>query len=357
VNPKLKTTVQFFSMGGGLYHVYDAQTNRHFKLGEQEVAWLRMLDGERSKEDLRGDIPEEYFDPFFAQLGRMGLLEGSEAKRELDLFKLKVRTLSPNDVLNRLAKFSVYYRRALNVTFPVLLLLNVLLLPTAWMNIQKSLQSVQFGPWPVVAYLAAMLLIGFVHESSHALVAKSHGVNVPAMGFMLLLFHPAFYADVSGMSMLKKSRPRINIMLAGIMANNWLVTIAFGLYFLVQGTPAAMYVLAFIWLNVMLMFINIVPFVQYDGHYILLELVGEPNFVANARRSLLERNVPKKFEYTAYALFSYAFALIMLLVAVIRLRTLTIRYLTDAMYVNYACVALMILTTVFYTRKFARKKA
>ena len=288
MNPKLKNEVQFFSMGEGIFHVYDPTNQRHFKLGEQEVGWVKLLDGERSKDELRGLIPEEYFDTFFAQLDRLGILEGSKGKREFDLFKMKVRTFTPNDLLDRLAAGSVYYRRVLNLTFPFLLLLNVLLLPFAWQNMQKAMQSFHFGPMTVVAYFSAILIIGFVHESSHALVAKSYGVNVPAIGFMLMLFHPAFYADVSGMNLLKSSRPRINIMLAGIMANNVMATAALMIYLMLQGTTAAApYLLAFVWINVILMFVNVVPFVQYDGHYILLELLGEPNFALNAKRSLV----------------------------------------------------------------------
>jgi hypothetical protein len=76
----------------------------------------------------------------------------------------------------------------------------------------------------------------------------------------------------------------------------------------------------------------------------LLELVGEPNFALNARRSLFDRSVPKKFEYTVFAVLSYGFALITLLIALIRLRELTMSHLTQSAYVNYVTLALMIAT-------------
>ena len=45
--PRVKSGLQFFNIGGGLCHVYDPSTSRHFKFGEQEVGWLKLLDGQR----------------------------------------------------------------------------------------------------------------------------------------------------------------------------------------------------------------------------------------------------------------------------------------------------------------------
>ena len=42
MNPKLRPEVQFFSMGSAIFHVYDPSTGKHYKMGEQEVGWLKL---------------------------------------------------------------------------------------------------------------------------------------------------------------------------------------------------------------------------------------------------------------------------------------------------------------------------
>jgi putative peptide zinc metalloprotease protein len=334
--PKLKHEVKFFPIGDGVYHVYDPTNHRHFKMGRQEVAWLRLLDGQRSQEELRGDIPDELCDAFFFRLNQMALLEGSRHKPPFDLFRIKLPALEPTRLLNKAAVVSVAYRRCLNITAPFLLLLNALALPLAWRNIQGSLQAFHFSGWMIPAYLTVVFLCGVIHESSHALVAKSYGVHVTAAGFMLNYLHPAFYVDVSGINLLSSLRARINVLLAGIMANNVLITLSLLAYIFWQGHVGALYFLLVVWTNVILAVINLSPFVELDGYYVLLALFDEPAFRTTAMKSFRQGG-PKRFEYLAYFVLSHAFAVAMITLALVQVRGLVLRF-THAAYVDYICL-------------------
>ena len=138
MNPKLRPEVQFFSMGNAIFHVYDPSTGKHYKMGEQEVGWLKLLDGSRAKDEYRGEIPEEYFDRFFAQATHLGLLNGTATKRPFDVFKMKVGTYNPSRLLDGMADGAVLYRRCLTGTFPILVVLNIALFAMTWSGLRHG---------------------------------------------------------------------------------------------------------------------------------------------------------------------------------------------------------------------------
>jgi putative peptide zinc metalloprotease protein len=337
-NPTLKRGIEFFPVDGGLYHVFDPSTSRHFRMGQQEVQWLRLLDGEQSKEALRDHIPLEYFDDFFVNAARLNLLEGLRQPRKFDLFKIKIPLSNPNSLLDKAGRFTVLYRVLLNRLSAFLILLNSAVLLMLGRKAVDSLGLVHFSAWVVVFYLAAILLIGFCHESSHSMVAKSYGVNVPAVGFLLLYLQPCFYADVSGVGLIKRKGPRINVLLAGVMANNLLVSISLFIFFLLPD-PARTYMLCFTWMNVIIILMNLIPFVEYDGYYILQELLNEPDLASRARQSVLHKT-PRRFDYMVYLVLSQAFSAALVLSIILTLRRYALHF-THAGYIDYACGLLM----------------
>lgn len=106
-------------------------------------------------------------------------------------------------------------------------------------------------------------------------------------------------------------------------------------------------------MNVLFCLINLVPFVEYDGYYALSELMGEPGFGINARRNILEPG-QKKIEYVLYFALSQIFALAIIFLALTGLQQLALRF-THGGWINYACVACMIIAYFFFARRTLRK--
>lgn len=351
LHPKLKSKVRFFSTDGGLYHVYDPTTSKHFRMGEQEVSWLKLLDGQRSKEELEGLIPAEYFEKFFLQATRMELLEGPKSKKKFDYFKIKIPLANPNAFLDKLGERAVVYRKLLNMTAPVFLGLNILFIVQTSGAMADALSG-SFSWWNLVFYPIAVFLLAFAHESSHAIVAKSFGVNVPAVGAMLFYFQPAFFADVTGIKFLKSHTHRINVMLAGIMANNLLISAAIPVYIALEGRGGARYALYFIAINSVLLLINLIPFVEYDGYYVLLELFNEPDFRMNVRKALVGI-VPRRLEYISFMALSNLFAVAIIFSALLGVRVFVLR-IVNTVYINYITLVVMLLALVLFIRRTAR---
>ena len=350
--PALKRGIEFFPIDGGIYHVYDPSTSKHFRMGRQEVQWLSLLDGKRSIAALRDHIPLEYFNSFFAAATRLELLESRRRSRRFDLFKIKLPLTNPNLLLNKLGRFPVVYRVMLNYVCPLLFLLNLAMLAILGRSAVDSLGSFHFSVWTVLFYVAALLAIGFCHEGSHSLVAKSYGVNVPAVGLLLFYLQPAFYADVSGIRLLQRRGARINVLLAGVMANNLLISVALVLSFLLQGT-ARVYDLYFMWMNVLILAVNLIPFVEYDGYYVLQELLNEPDLATRARQSVLQ-GTGRRFDYTIYFLLSQTFATALVLSAVLTIRRVALHF-SHASYLNYLGAISMAAVYVAFAASTRRK--
>jgi putative peptide zinc metalloprotease protein len=337
-NPKLKE-LEIFPFAGEFYHVHDPANSRHFKLGAEEISWLQLIDGTRTVEELRLLIPHEHFDDFFGLLNRLALLEGTAPPKKFEPMKIKFRTFRPNGWLERNKTATVLYRQLLSVFTVPLLAINVLLLVVEWPQLQQGFTHLRFGWATVGVYLASLLILGFAHEFSHALVAKSRGANVAAIGFMLFYFTPAFYADVSGIALLNNRAHRIETLFAGIQANNVLVTVFFFLFFLAHGTALASFLVLPIALNALVMVWNLVPFVEFDGYYILTELFGEPNFGMNSRRVVLERAY-RRPEYILYFVLSQIFAISIVLGGVLAVRSIVERFVHWPA-IDYVTLALM----------------
>lgn len=353
MNPKVKSDLEFFPFDGEFVHVYDPVASRHFKMGPQEVSWLRLLDGSRSLDDLRPSIPQEHFDDFFRHLERLGLLEGGAAtRRRRDPLKIKFRLLRPNAWLDGIMSTAVLYRQLLTIFFLPLLAINGLLLALQWQQLQKAFMGLHFGFVTVVTYLLCLILIGFVHEFSHAMVAKSRGANVPAIGMMLFYLQPAFYADISGIALLRNRAHRIEALLAGVQSNNVLSAVFFVGFFLANGTAAAPYMAFAVAINAFLTVYNLVPFVELDGYYILLELLGEPQFGVNAKRVMREKAY-RKPEYVLYFALSQIFALAIVFGAVLALRGFALQF-TKAPAVDYATIAAMVIAYLILALRTAR---
>jgi putative peptide zinc metalloprotease protein len=340
-------------VGQGLFHVYDHQTARHFKLGLQEVSWLKLLDGERPQAELRGQIPEEYFDDFFAHLDRMELVEKPAAPRKRNLGTIKLIRLDPDAVLGRLERYAPAYRQFLAaVTLPVALF-NLATLAMAASRAPQVTHDLQVTPAIIAFYIPAVLLAGALHELSHAMIARAHGVRVPAMGLMLLFLHPAFYADVSGISLLPNRSSRLEVLSAGIKVNSILAALSSIAYACAHGTPLATYLLLFSLLNLTMVGVNLIPFIPFDGYFLFEELVDEPRFAANALQSLLGRSKTRG-EYVVFVAAAQVFRAAAVCLAIVGLRSLVTRYWSSAP-IDYAFLALLITAYVALALNTARR--
>ena len=135
------------------------------------------------------------------------------------------------------------------------------------------------GFMDMVQFWLLVLILGFIHESSHGLTCKHYGGQVHSMGLMFLYFAPAFYVDVTEIWINSSKIERVYTIFAGI----WSEMVVCGLAMIVWvNTQNGQWLHDFAYQIVLLsgvavVVINLNPLIKLDGYYCLTELLGLPD--------------------------------------------------------------------------------
>lgn len=178
-----------------------------------------------------------------------------------------------------------------------------------------------------VAYVAAILTVKFIHEFSHAYVAKLLNVRVPSMGVAFIIMWPVLFTDVTDSWKLKSRLERFaiafagvgsEVVLAGFATIGWAVTepgILNSIFFVVSSVT---------WISSL--FMNLNPAMRFDGYYMFSDLLGIENLQARAfeytrwkirewlwgmKPQALEEKLPGRIKNTliVYSIFTWIYRL------------------------------------------------
>ena len=143
--------------------------------------------------------------------------------------------------------------------------------------------SYLYSPAGIGWLIAALLLAKTAHELGHAFTAKRYGLRIPTMGIAFLVFWPVLYTDTTEAWKLTERRQRLAISAAGISAEFIIAVLALLLWNIFPDGPvrSAVFVIATTsWL--ITLFVNINPFVRFDGYYLLSDYLDIPNLQTRA---------------------------------------------------------------------------
>lgn len=126
---------------------------------------------------------------------------------------------------------------------------------------------------------AAWFLLKVWHELHHGLVAKRYGADVVEAGILLVLFAPVGgYVDATASWRLADRWQRIHVSAAGIIAEVFLGCVALGVW--AATPPGAVNSLAYnvaLLATVSTLLFNANPLMRFDGYYLLIDLIERPN--------------------------------------------------------------------------------
>ncbi len=131
----------------------------------------------------------------------------------------------------------------------------------------------------LVEFWVLLLIIGFVHESSHGLTCKHFGGEVHSMGLMFLYLTPAFYVDVTEAWISASQLQRLATIIAGL----WAEMILCGLAMIVwMNTRVGDWVHDFSYKFILLsglalLVVNLNPLIKLDGYYFFTEWIRIPD--------------------------------------------------------------------------------
>lgn len=132
-------------------------------------------------------------------------------------------------------------------------------------------------------YISLLVFVKFSHELGHAFAVKRLGCNVRRIGVSFIFLWPVLYTDTSDIWRISERQKRMTVAFAGI-AVEFMIAVLGALIWM--NLPEGMFKSA-IYLTVLTswltsLFININPFIKFDGYFLLIDFLNFPNLQKRA---------------------------------------------------------------------------
>ncbi|KZE37965.1 daptide biosynthesis intramembrane metalloprotease [Microbacterium sp. T32] len=253
------------------------------------AATLRAMDGRASLDELRrrfapDQTPEE-FAALAARFRRAGLLRGSERRTAGRVtyrppLTIQFATLRAPRLFDRLHRLiRPLLRGWLAWPLAALIVAGLVALGAQAADVVAALTS----PLPLVDVLVvAVVLVAatLLHEAAHG-VTLAHGGGQPRRaGVMLLYLGPAFFVDVTDAWRLPSRASRVRVALAGPAVHAALAGAAALCALAVPDPDVRRALLVLSCACAVVVVINLVPFVRFDGYIAVMSALDEPNLRA-----------------------------------------------------------------------------
>jgi putative peptide zinc metalloprotease protein len=272
--------------------------DRYIRVQGPQWAFLRSLDGRRTvaelERDASGRLPDGMVRPLLARFADVGLLEGSvedgvqrgqrgnRRLRVTHLGAIQLSLLNPDQFLDRLIPLI----RMLGGRGGRMLSALVAVVGLYSVAIHGDLTALGLerlaGPVWTATLVAALLLCVVFHELGHAAAVKYFGGRVRRMGLMLFYLAPAMFCDTSDAWRFPHKHQRAVVAAAGI----WVQIVVAGLAGMALWLPVSAETAAWLWyfalFNIGLCVLNLIPFVQLDGYWMLVALTDVSNLRSRA---------------------------------------------------------------------------
>lgn len=177
-----------------------------------------------------------------------------------------------------------------------------------------------FGVKEFILFYSATITAVFLHELGHASVCKYFGGEVKEIGILFIFFSSALYCDVSSIREFKGTKERILTLLAGIFVQ--LIIFSSMSILFIELFPTSSWVATFTYWNLIMVLVNIVPFIRLDGYWILSTILNVPNLYQKSlqlafglkQNILFNKNEQQKKAYIKiYGYLNFTFVLFSIL--------------------------------------------
>jgi putative peptide zinc metalloprotease protein len=291
----------------------------YFYLQNDEMSFLKLLDGRRGFAAIHGELERIYpnagftvrnlqtflmsaiharllvsLDPGFGN--HLAAVEHQKQSQRIlagtmSLLTYRFRGIDPGflfRVIHPLLSW-IYHRfilRAL-IAFAVFSF-SVLLLHADQFTREMSLIQLLLSPQNLLWLIGAVVLVKILHELGHGLTCHHYGGECHELGCIMIAFVPLLYCDVSD-SWRQPRRHRIAVASAGIITELFVAAVFSLLWVMsVPGIARTFFLNMVVVCSLNTIIINANPLMRYDGYYVLCDLLRFPN-LGNEARICVER--------------------------------------------------------------------
>ena len=281
----------------------------YFRFHEEEIAILNKLNGQTSLHQIRESFQAEFapqrislqdLQQFVGMLHRSGLVishaggQGRQLRRRGDqkrkkellgkfvnIFAIRFRGIDPERILNRLLPwFGWLFTTWCLMLVTLIGLTAITLVLVNYQEFKGKLPTFQqfFAANNWIWLGATMAAVKICHEFGHGLSCKKFGGECHEMGFMMLVFTPCMYCNVSDSWMLPNKWQRVFIGAAGMYVELLLASIATFLWWFSEDGMFRFLCLSVMFIcSVSTVVFNGNPLLRFDGYYITMDILEIPN--------------------------------------------------------------------------------
>lgn len=295
--------------GSPTWSLYDPANQHYYRIGKQEceiLSYWNLKDPEAIvqciKEITQFDVTVDEVMVLYQFLMTHNLfqLQGAEATQFLlkqakaskqnwftwlihHYLFFKIPLLRPDNFLNTSFPFIRWlYQPTVLYLFIIMLMMNLYILVDRWALFSQTFLHF-FSLQGFIYYALALSIAKVLHEMGHAYTAHHYGCRVSSMGVAFLVMFPVLYTDTSDAWKLTSKKQRMAIGAAGMMAELALAIFCSSLWhFLPDGPVRSSVFLMATTTWVMTLFVNLNPFMRFDGYYLLSDFIGIENLQQRA---------------------------------------------------------------------------
>ena len=304
--PKLRNDLElidggFFRDGSRRWLIHDILRNDFFEIDQRFFEFFNLWTASVSISDLRFKFAEHFQDLDtdtcdeylkFAIENELTVcadpktFEQKRARQHKSPFSklihgylfFRIPLVHPNEFVKKISPFFAPLNT--NIAFYLLLSIGVYGLYSVIQEWDLFLTTVKsfYSFDGALMFFLSLSFLKILHEFGHAIVARWHGCKVGSMGIAFLGLFPVHYTDVTDSWRLKSQKARLSITLAGIKTELIVTAMALFLWgFMTPGYGQSICV-ALVVIGVMSsLFVNLSPFMRFDGYFALSDYLGIPN--------------------------------------------------------------------------------
>lgn len=284
----------------------------YFKIGLREGRILYNLKSKISKEEIMKEenLSEKDFDLIIKELTIYGVIgEGIKDRKNILFYKIPLFSVD-----NLMEKLNNVFLSNKNINRVIFTLINTLIIAGFILAIINGnhifkIESIKLHISQYIFLYFIFFILIFLHEFSHGLACKHYGGKVGKVGFILLLFNPAFYCDISGVRMFREKKFQIFCSLAGIYFNAFV----FALFSLMYIFIPSNFIKSLIIVNLITIITNIIPFIRLDGYWTLSFALGIINMYKKSLTAVMRIGKKRIKTKTDLFLTFYGITTIMLM--------------------------------------------
>ena len=139
-----------------------------------------------------------------------------------------------------------------------------------------ALEESEAGGWLLLFWIPATLVAILIHEAGHAFTTKHFGREVPRVGVGWYWFGPIAYVDTSDM-WLAGRKERVAVSLAGPYADLVTGGLAAFVAWLLPNPVLSAALWQFALISYIGVLVNLNPLMEFDGYFVLSDLLERPN--------------------------------------------------------------------------------